>query len=109
MLLVPGSDDPSCIILATSPEEAASLLKGEFRGRVKDGEIWEIAFPISLFDPPVLGSRDEQWKDGMWSYYIEATLGQRIELLLDLSNETEFVMWLVECSVVSSVPLLDKS
>ncbi|MDP2735754.1 MAG: hypothetical protein Q8P12_06120 [bacterium] len=104
-LFTPG-DETDLLVLASSPEEAASLLGGEFRGPTeRDEEIWEVVFPASLFSPPRLGSEDERRKDGMWFYRIKSTLGEDAELLLALENGAELVMWLQEYPVVSSVPL----
>lgn len=104
-LFTPG-DETDLLVIASSPEEAASLLGGEFRGPTEhDGEIWEVVFPACLFNPPRLGSEDERLKDGMWYYRIQPVLGKEIDLLLALENQAELILWLQEYPVVSSVPL----
>lgn len=98
-------NEPDAIILAESPEKAAVLLGAELRSKQEEDDIWELVFPIKLFQPSLLGSEMEKRQDGMWHYDIPTREGKQIHLLLNLEGEVEAVMWLQEYPIVVGATL----
>lgn len=102
-LFSPGGDgDPDAVILAETPEEAASLLKAELREQ-SDENTWVVVFPISLFFSPIIGSKEERMAGGMWHYYIQAADDKRVMLLLNLGTGVELIMWIRELPVIRKI------
>lgn len=94
-------DEADAIVLANSPEEAAKLLGAQLRERIVD-RVYDIVFPVQLFNPPPIGSEEERMRDGMWHYYLYATDGRRIVFLLHLEEEAELIMRLHERPILVS-------
>lgn len=106
--LFPWGQDPNLIVLATSPQEAAGLLKAEFRGPVQyydeDEMVWEVAFPRALFREPPPGSEHAEQNDGFWSSFISGMHGRVKELQIN-PDYAEAIFYLREYVVVSAAAL----
>lgn len=91
-----GSEgNPDAIVVAGSIEEAVRFLGAKLQVQVHETK-WEIVFPVSLFDPPALGSKEELDTEGMWRYQIPSQGGRGLVILLNLEGEVEVAYFLEE-------------
>lgn len=86
---------PDAVIVAESLERAIEFLGAELQEQVHETK-WSIVFPVTCFQSPTPGSKEEKDTAGMWVHRISSQTGRDLIIYWDWRTEVGVAYFLEE-------------